>query len=120
MFSEQVIGVTRQGCGMTLAKEQMGPRKGKHSKFASDILPHARELARIKRQAETLGMFTNDRELLKCTGCDLAENVSFDGFLMAYQRDCDSLKDCGLRFEALSDNTYRCPVCRTRLKAVML
>ena len=88
--------------------------------MASDILPLARELARIKTEAEALGMFTNDRELLECTGCGLAEDVTFDGFLTTYHRNSDSLDDCGLRFEALSDGTFRCPVCRTRLKAVVL
>ena len=75
---------------------------------------------RIKRQAEALGVFTNDRELLECTGCDLVEDVTCDGFLITYHRNSDSMDDCGLRFEKLSQDASRCPVCKTELKAVIL
>lgn len=98
----------------------MRSKKSKDSKLISRIRPIARELMRIKRQAEALGVFTNDRELLECTGCDLVEDVTCDGFLITYHRNSDSMDDCGLRFEKLSQDASRCPVCKTELKAVIL
>jgi hypothetical protein len=70
----------------------------KDSKLISSIRPIARELMRIKKQAEALGVFTNDRELLECTGCDLVEDVTCDGFLITYHRNSGSMDDSGLRF----------------------
>ena len=96
------------------------PKRKKMSNLASDILPLVRELTRVKKQAEALGVFTNDRELLECSGCDLAEDVAFDGRLMTYHQKGGDNSDCGLRFERLNDTTFRCPVCMTRLKATML
>jgi len=96
------------------------PKREKMSDLASDILPLARELTRIKKQAEALGLFTHDRELLECSGCDLAEDVAFDGRLTTYHRNGGDYSDSGLRFERLNDTTFRCPICMTRLKATML
>ena len=53
------------------------------SSLLYEIRPLARELVRVKKQAEAIGLFTNDRELLGCSGCDLVEDVAFDGRLMA-------------------------------------
>ena len=86
----------------------------------SAIRPLAMELARIKKQAAALGLFTDDRELFECTGCDLAEDVTFDGRLITYHRNTENTDDCGLRFEELNEETFRCPVCGTELKAVIL
>ncbi len=90
------------------------------SSLLSKIRPLARELVRIKKQAEVLGIFTNDRELLECSRCDLAEDVAFDGRLMTYHRKSEDYSDSGLRFERLNDTTFRCPICKTSLKATML
>jgi len=98
----------------------MNSDKNSYSELVSAIRPLVRELAQIKKQAEALGLFTNDRELLECTGCDLAESVTFDGRLMTYHRNSEDLDDCGLRFEELYEETFRCPVCATELKAVFL
>jgi len=35
-------------------------------------------------------------------------------------RNSEDLDDCGLRFEELYEETFRCPVCGTELKAVFL
>lgn len=75
---------------------------------------------RIKRQAEALGMFNSDRELLECTACDLVEDVTSEGFLITYHRNSDSMDDCGLRFEEREHDVFRCPVCKAELKAVVL
>jgi hypothetical protein len=90
------------------------------SLLLSKIRPLARELVRIKKQAEAMGIFTNDREFLECCGCDLAEDVAFDGRLMTYHRKSEDYTDSGLRFERLNETTFRCPICKTKLKAKML
>jgi len=96
------------------------PKRKQMSDLASDFLPLAMELTRVKKQAEALGLFTNDRELLECSGCDLAEDVAFDGRLMTYHRKGGDYIDSGLRFERLNETTFRCPICTTRLKAKRL
>jgi hypothetical protein len=96
------------------------PKRQKMSSLESKILPLARELVRIKKRAEAMGLFTHDRELLECCGCDLAEDVAFDGRFMTYHRKSEDYSDTGLRFERLNDTTFRCPICKTRLKATML
>lgn len=85
-----------------------------------DIRSLAQELICVKKQAEALGIFTNDRELLECTGCDLVEDVAFDGSLMTCHKNADGFDDTSLRFEEVDDGKYRCPVCGTVLKAVIL
>ena len=98
----------------------MRSRKSKDSELISKIRPIARAIMRVKRKAEALCIFTNDRELLECTGCDLVEDVTCDGFLITYHRDSDSMEDCGLRFEEREHDVFRCPVCKAELKAVVL
>lgn len=98
----------------------MKARKGNLSDLVSDITPLAREITRIKKQAKALGLFTHDRELLECNKCDLVEDVTSDGRLVTYHRNSQDMKDCGLRFEELKGDMFRCPVCKTRLKAVIL
>ena len=88
----------------------------KASPLTSDLLPLVRDLSRAKKQAESLGLFTKDRELLECSRCGLAEDVAFNGQLITYHRRSGDTKDCGLRFERLDDSTFRCPVCKTQLK----
>ena len=68
------------------------------------------ELEKVKRQAEALGIFTDDRELLECQACGLVEDVDTYGLLMTY-RDGASIKDSGMRFEALDEGRWRCPAC---------
>lgn len=86
-----------------------------------DISALAQELVRVKKQAEALGLFTNDRELLECTGCDLVEDVAIEGSLVTYHKQGSDMSDTGLRFEEIEDDgSFRCPACGTVLKAVIL
>ncbi len=96
------------------------PKPKDVSSLLSEIRPLVRELVRVKKQAEALGIFTNDRELLECSGCDLVEDVAFDGRLITHHRKSEDYSDSGLRFEKLNDTTFRCPICKTRLKATIL
>ena len=46
-----------------------------------DLYELAARLQALKKQAQTLGIFTNDRELLECPACGLKEDVTFEGML---------------------------------------
>jgi hypothetical protein len=94
--------------------------KASLSGLAQKIKPLVEDIVRIKKQAKALGIFVNDRELLECTGCDLVEDVTFDGSLMTYRRESDDMTDSGLRFEEMDEDKYKCPVCGTVLKAKIL
>jgi len=94
--------------------------KSSHSVLAQKIKPFVEDIIRIQKQAKSLGIFVNDRELLECTGCNLVEDVAFDGSLMTYHRDSDDMTDSGLRFVKMDQEKYRCPVCGTVSKAQFL
>ena len=94
--------------------------KGNLSGLAQKIKPFVEDIIRIQKQAKSLGIFVNDRELLECTGCDLVEDVAFDGSLMTYHRESDDMTDSDLRFEKMDQEKYRCPVCGTVSKAQFL
>jgi len=80
--------------------------------------PLARQVMALKARMEALGMFTNDREFLKCTTCDLAEDVAVDGRLITVHRNgTDWSTDSGLRFKEVERDLFRCPVCGTVQKA---
>ena len=85
----------------------------------SDLKPLVRRLVKVKKQAEAIGLFTHDRELLECT-CGLMEDVAFDGSLFTYHKSDHTLKDTGLRFIKVNESTFCCPVCKAKLKAEYL
>ena len=70
----------------------------------------ARQLAVVQAEARTLGMFVDDRELLACRRCGLAEDVSFAGLLIT-NCSTDSGEDTGLRFKEITSGKFRCPKC---------
>jgi hypothetical protein len=88
----------------TYKKHENG--KGSLSGLAQKIKPLAEDIIRIQKQAKSLGIFVNDRELLECPGCDLVEDVAFDGSLITYHRESDDITDSGLRFEEMADAQY--------------
>ncbi len=76
----------------------------------------ARQLADLQKRAKTLGVFTNDRELLECQRCGLLEDVTSTGLLITCRADALG-EDTGLRFVQLADNLFRCPSCGRRVEA---
>jgi predicted RNA-binding Zn-ribbon protein involved in translation (DUF1610 family) len=77
----------------------------------------ASQLREAKMQAQSLGIFTNDSELLECPVCGLLEDVTIEGLLITYKEDNSSLnEDSGLRFREI-DGTHRfvCPACGTTI-----
>ena len=90
----------------------------KISDLADSIRPLVRRIMDLKARMEALGLFANDRELLECTTCDLAESVAADGLLITIHRNgTDWNTNSGLRFEEVEKDLFRCPVCGTVLKA---
>lgn len=81
----------------------------------------AAQIVELKAQMKDLSMFTNDRELLDCPNCDLAEDVAADGLLFTCHRSrTDRATGSGLRFEEIGNDLFRCPVCGTIQKAEAL
>jgi rubredoxin len=76
----------------------------------NNIRALAARLEAVKRQAEALGIFTGDRELLECHVCGLMEDVDTYGWLMTYESS-EPIEDSGLRFAALDEGHWRCPSC---------
>jgi len=76
------------------------------------IKPLAEQLQTLQEQAERLGVFTGDRELLECAECGLEEDVTADGFLIVCRKPVPGI-DTGLRFNKDLENKgkHLCPVC---------
>ena len=79
-------------------------------KSSTPLRSLARQLAVVQAEARTLGMFVDDRELLACSHCGLAEDVSFT-CLLTTSCSPDSGEDTGLRFKEITSGKFRCPKC---------
>jgi len=87
---------------------------------SADLDDLAAGLQELKKQAQTLGIFTGDRELLACPACGLKENVAFDGALFTC-RDAALDVDSGMRFpEPDDDGVSCCPGCGGEVKGEWL
>ncbi len=91
-------------------------RKKVHDELLSSILPLARRIAALQKEAAKLGLFMDEREFIKCAGCDFMEDVTFDRRLVTYHRGFGNFKDSGLRFEKKWKNIYKCPLCGMKNK----
>jgi transcription elongation factor Elf1 len=82
-----------------------------------DLAQLCAKLHQLRACAASLGLFTNDRELLVCTSCGLHEDVTIEGMLITH--DCESLdvSDSGLRFTELQDGNFSCPRCGANIVA---
>ncbi|MBU1926803.1 MAG: hypothetical protein KKI20_03425 [Gammaproteobacteria bacterium] len=90
-----------------------------NSSSLSNLKPLVKRLTEIKKQAEAIGLFTDDRELLECT-CGLIEDIAFDGRLFTCRKNDHAFKDTGLRFIKVNENIFCCPECKTKLKVELL
>lgn len=90
---------------------------GGGSQSTDDLMDLCKELHRIKLQAEALGIFTEDRELLTCPKCGLQEDVQADGRLITSDKGTQDFSDSGLRFTDAGDGRYCCPRCRALVDA---
>ncbi len=89
------------------------PDESKLANLVDRIEPLARRLQALRTDAEALGVFVGDRELLECSNCGLAEDVLANGRLVTVRGA--TVVDTGLRFAAVSENRFRCPSCGTEL-----
>ena len=67
-----------------------------------------RHLEKVRQEARALGIFTDERELLECPSCGLLEDVTGEGVLATYPKDSDDMKDSGLRFSLIDENSFAC------------
>jgi hypothetical protein len=77
-----------------------------------NVLPESlhREIARVQRLAQEVGLFLEDRPLLECPRCALLEDVGCYGLLMTYPTGAPAV-DSGLRFRKDKRGRYICPNC---------
>ncbi|MFA7229908.1 MAG: hypothetical protein WC071_01430 [Victivallaceae bacterium] len=89
-------------------------------KNIKDIYSLAETLKNIQEQADKLGIFTENRELLECEKCGLLEDYTFKHGLITYvAANCTGgkLKDSGLRFKATDNpSQFICPQCGNSIK----
>jgi predicted RNA-binding Zn-ribbon protein involved in translation (DUF1610 family) len=88
------------------------------SSLDQDISVLAAQLVELNRKARELGIFTNDRELLQCPQCGLAEDVACDGRLMTIQSADETCSDTGMRFQEIDATHFRCPSCQNVLVVI--
>jgi hypothetical protein len=76
------------------------------------VLPESlhREIARVQRLAQEVGLFLEDRPVLECPRCALLEDVGCYGLLMTYPTGAPAV-DSGLRFTKDKRGRYICPNC---------
>jgi rubredoxin len=95
--------------------------------ISSDLYQTILELQAVQKRAEGLGMFIEGRNLVGCPHCHLMEDVDISSILTTYfrpieydQPDLDvefkPPPDTGLRFEEVTENQFKCPVCGTTIQ----
>ena len=75
------------------------------------LLDLCQQLERVQAEAEALGLFVGDRDLLDCPNCKLFEDVTAEGLLITSRELATPPIDTGLRFSQISSNTFQCPAC---------
>jgi len=99
-----------------MAKKTRQGSKRPYDDLVAGISSLARQFRDAEQRARELGIFTNDRELLQCSGCGLSEDVAFDGRLFTYQSADRTFRDTGLRFQEIDSRHFHCPPCHSILE----
>jgi hypothetical protein len=73
--------------------------------LVKSIRPLAKELIKLQRQMKAMGLFANDRDLVECPRCHLAEDVTADGRLVTAKPP--RYIETGLQFKVLDLNKMR-------------
>lgn len=80
-----------------------------------EIPPELAALARgiqlLREEARVLGLFAEDRGLLRCPACGLLEDVTIEGRLITCDGNVAAGDDLGLRFVESPVGTFVCPRC---------
>ena len=89
----------------------------RYKELLKNVLRIAEQIEATKKQAEKLGMFTHDRDILSCKRCGLYEDVEASGLLVVTRGR--GKKDTGLRFRPVgrSGDYFLCPCCHAKIKA---
>jgi len=102
-----------------LEKHDMRPKI--NSENGEDLIrslrPLAKELVKLQRQMKAMGLFTDDRDLVKCPRCPLEEDVTADGRLVTARAPL--YEETGLQFKVLDRKKIRfqCPCCKCKFRA---
>ena len=89
--------------------------KSKYKRIDKNMIKLAVTMKELQKQAESLGIFAEMRELLECKNCGLLEDVAYNGHLITYISG-NEVKDIGLRFKHITGNIYLCPKCEKKIK----
>lgn len=81
------------------------------SKIPPKLFALAQQLKEAREQASALGLFTDNRDLLKCPSCGLQEDVLISGQLITYDKDQPDADDSTLRFQKSDNGRFICPRC---------
>lgn len=84
---------------------------GADGALSADLAQLCEGLSELHARAASLGLFTNDRELLACPGCGLQEDVTIEGMLITHDIESVDVSDSGLRFTERQDGQFSCPRC---------
>jgi hypothetical protein len=79
--------------------------------LSADLAQMCERLSKLHAHAASLGLFTNDRELLACPSCGLQDDVTIEGILITHDIESVDVSDSGLRFTERQDGHYSCPRC---------
>jgi len=95
------------GSGQSAARD----RDTRADALVDQIAPLLRQLQALQDQARRLGLFPNDRDLLKCPSCGLTEDVLASGQLITNVGP--GQPDTELRFiePTADDGPFVCPAC---------
>jgi hypothetical protein len=77
----------------------------------ADLAEVFAKLHELRAHATTLGLFTDDRELLVCLSCGLQEDVTIEGVLITHDFESLDVSDSGLRVTERQDGHFSCPRC---------
>lgn len=104
-------------CGVGSVKRHSGSASvdpkgtGAKSAFDAELAKLCEQLHELHANAESLGFFANDRELVSCPTCGLQEDVTIEGFLITHDIKSLVVQDSGLRFNELKNGQLACPRC---------
>lgn len=84
---------------------------GADGALSADLAQMCERLSELHAHAASLGLFTNEHELLACPSCGLQEDVTIEGMLIAHDFESLDISDSGLRFTERQDGHFTCPRC---------
>lgn len=104
-------------CGVGSVKRHSGSASvdskgtGAKSAFDEELATLCEQLHELRANAESLGLFANEREVVSGPTCGLQEDVSIEGFLITHDIRSLDVQDSGLRFNELKNGQLACPRC---------